>query len=200
MYLSPILHEFLPFPLQVGLLSMRHMLHRTCSGAGKQRTAVSLALVLSVHSACAMDEEAAVRTQLNNWVVLEETHYFNSKRDCTAGFFATGATQVLSGASKVRTSAQGLRQLGQGRAVAFDVAETSSADTQEEIDQLDHFVGLAILASGLAARTCFTPELESAFAETLSSDGAVLIYDPRNHALALFDGARKRVFYTRGEL
>jgi len=159
-----------------------------------------LALGLLGFAGCAMDKEAAVRAQLNNWLVLEDTHYFKSKRDCTAGLFTTGAKQIMSGITKVRSAGQGLRLIGQGRAVAFDLADRTPAQVQEEIDRSDHSVGLAMLASGLAAKPCLTPTLKSAFADALSADGVVLIYDPGNHALALFEGARKRVFYTRGEL
>ncbi len=163
-------------------------------------TLVPLSLGLLTLAACTMDKESAVRAQLNTWLVLEDTHYFKSKRDCTAGLFTTGAKQIMSGLTKVHSTAQGLRLIGQGRAVAFDLADRTPAQVQEEIDRSDHSVGLAMLASGLAAKPCFTPALKSAFADALNADGVVLIYDPNNYALALFDGARKQVFYTRGEL
>jgi len=163
-------------------------------------TLVPVSLGLLALTACAMDKEAAVRAQLNNWLVLEETSYFKSKRDCSAGLFTTGAKQILSGINKVHSTSQGLRLIGQGRAVAFDLGDRTPAQVQEEVDRSDHSVGLAMLASGLAAKPCFTPTLKAAFADALHADGVVLIYDPGNHALALFDGARKQVFYTRGEL
>lgn len=159
-----------------------------------------LGLSLLGLAACAMDKEAAVRAQLNNWLVLEDTQYFKSKRDCTAGLFTIGAKQIMSSVTKVHSTSLGLRLIGQGRAVAFDMADSTPAQVQEEIDKSDHSVGLAMLVSGLSAQTCFTPALETTFSDTLHTAGVVLIYDPGNHALALFEGARKQVFYTRGEL
>jgi len=158
-------------------------------------TAISLLFL----TACALDRQSAVRAQLDGWVVLRETLYFNSTRICTAGLFATGASTILSGAKKVRSIARGVRAVGQGDVVAFDVPGLSPADVQSAIDATTRPVSLAILTSGLAAKDCLTDDLQEAFTNALFAPDAVLIFDPASRAVAVFDRMQKQVFFTRAD-
>jgi hypothetical protein len=128
--------------------------------------------------------------------VLRDTTYFKSTRGCTAAIF--DAKRIKSSVKTVQGIDRGLRLIAQGTPVAFDLADMPPADIQKAIDAIDRPVGLAILASGLAARDCFTDELKIAFSNALYADDVVLLFGPDNHAVALFDLSGKRVFYTRG--
>lgn len=156
-------------------------------------------LVLLLLSACSLDREGAVRAQLNQWVVLGDTLYFNSTRDCTAAVFDTEATSVLSGAKKVRSIERGLRLIGQDQVVAFDMATLSPADLYERIDKAYRRISLRMLVSGLAARDCLTDPFRDAFVQALNTTNVVLVFDPENAAMALFDRARKQVIYSRAQ-
>lgn len=159
-------------------------------------SALAVLVVLGL-AGCGMDRETGVRAQLDDWVFLGDTVFFKSTPGCTAGLFE--AKGVKSSVAKVQGIDRGLRLIGQGTTVAFDLADMSPAATQEAIDGIDRSVGLAILASGLAARDCFTDELKQAFSNALHAEDVVLLFGPDNHAVALFDRSGKRVFYTRGK-
>jgi hypothetical protein len=150
-------------------------------------------------TACALDRESTVRAQLDTWVVLGETVFFKSNRICTAGLFATGASSILSGAKKVRSVDRGVRVVGQGDTVAFDIPNLSPADVQSEVDATTRPVSLVILTSGLEAKDCLTDDLQEEFTRALFAKDAVLIFDPGSRAVALFDRAQKQVFYTRAD-
>ncbi len=163
-------------------------------------TVIPLLFLLLALSGCSLDKEASVRAQLGKWVVLGDTSYFRSQKQCTAGLFQTRASKVKSKIVKVSSIDRGLRQIGKGRAVAFVVAGMTPAALHRELDQANRIAGLAILISGLGARGCLTPELKSAFAVALGRADVVLMYDPQNNAMALFETAAKRVFYARGQV
>jgi len=148
-------------------------------------------------SACALDRERTVRALLNEWVVLGDAVFFKSTFNCTAAVYETRTTNVLSGAKKVRSIDRGLRLIDLESTVAFDVAALSPAQTYDLIDKASRMVSLPMLVSGLAAKDCFTDPLEAAYVVALNSPDAMLIYDPKNAALALFDRGGKQVFYTR---
>lgn len=160
---------------------------------------VLTAIALLFLTACALDRQGAVRAQLDGWVVLRETLYFNSNRICTAGLFATGASTILSGAKKVRSIERGVREIGQGDAVAFDIPGLSPADVQSAIDATTRPVSLAILTSALAVRDCLTDDLRETFTNALFAPDAVLIFDPASRAVAVVDRAQKQVFFTRAD-
>lgn len=150
-------------------------------------------------AACAIDRESAVRAQLGSWVVLGETVYFKSSLSCTAGVFETGASSVMSGAKKVQSTDRALSLIQQGKAVAFTGNGVSPAQAQTQIDEIDRPVSLAILTSALAARDCFPEGIQAQFTQALNAGDVVLIFDPTNSAVALFDRAQDQVFYTRAK-
>jgi hypothetical protein len=156
-------------------------------------------LFFLVLSACVLDRELRVRAQLNQWVILGDTLFFNSTRDCTAAVFDTTTTSVLSGAKKVRSIERGLRLIGQDQVVAFDMAAMTPADMYEQIDKAYRRVSLRMLVSGLAARDCLSGPFRDAFVQALNTTNVVLVFDPENAAMALFDRVRKQVIYTRAQ-
>ena len=149
---------------------------------------------------CVLDKEASVRAQLAEWVVLGDTSYFNSERQCTAGVFQTKARNVTSRIDKVRSLKRGLRLIRQGKPVAFKVEGMTPGELQRNLDKANRSAGIAVLISGMGAKKCLTPELQQAFALALRGPDVIVMYDPQNNALALFERTRKRIFYARGDV
>ncbi|MCF6232290.1 MAG: hypothetical protein L3J36_04200 [Rhodobacteraceae bacterium] len=170
-------------------------------GIGLAARAVVVSSLLSlVLSGCVLDDEAAVRRQLAGWVVLGDTTYFKSQRQCTAGLFHTKGRNIKSEISKVRSIGQALRLIGKGRAVAFRLEGMTPGEVHKQLDLANRTIGLGMLTSGLGGRNCLTPALQDEFALALQGQDVIVLYDPKNHALALFERASKRVFYARGDV
>jgi len=157
-------------------------------------------LLSVVLSACVLDKEAAVRLQLAGWVALGDTTYFNSQRQCTAGVFYTKARNVKSRISKARSIKQALRVIDKGQAVAFRVDGMTPSEVHKQLDLANRTAGIGMLTSGLGGRNCLTPALQDEFAAALRGQDVIVLYDPSNHAFALFERATKRVFYARGDV
>lgn len=149
---------------------------------------------------CAMDREAAVRAQLGNWVILADTTFFRSTLHCTAGVFSVSSDAIRNSIQRVQSVNRGLRLIRQDIAVAFVVEGMLPADIHAELNEAYRWVGLSMLMSSLAAKDCFPPKLVVAFSDALHSIDVVLMYDPANAAVALFEPANNRIFYARGKI
>ncbi len=170
-------------------------------GAGLAiRVAVVSGLLSLALSGCVLDDEAAVRRQLAQWVALGDTMYFKSQKECTAGLFHTKAGAVKSGIGKVRSIKNALRVIDKGRAVAFRVEGMTPGEVHKQLDLANRTVGIGMLTSGLGGRNCLTSALQDEFALALRGKDVIVLYDPNNHAFALFERASKRVFYARGDV
>ena len=164
------------------------------------RVAVISGVLSLVLSGCVLDDEAAVRRQLAQWVALGDTTYFKSQKECTAGLFHTKARNVKSRISKVLSISHALRVIDKGHAVAFRLEGMTPGEGHTQLDLANRTVGIGMLTSGLGGRNCLTPALQDEFALALRRKDVFVLYDPKNHALALFEQASKRVFYARGDV
>lgn len=173
---------------------------RTVRTVRTVRVAVVSGVLSLVLSGCVLDDEATVRRQLAQWVVLGDTSYFKSQRQCTAGVFLTKAQNVKSRISKARSIGHALRVINKGNAVAFRVNGMTPGEVHKQLDMANRTIGLGMLTSGLGGRKCLTPALQDEFALALRRKDVVVLYDPKNHALALFERTSKRVFYARGDV
>ena len=154
-------------------------------------------LALAGLAGCALDREAKVRAQLEQWVELGDTTYFESAPDCTLGVFATEATELSPKLQTVPSVRQGLLLMGHDLAVAFAVEGQTPTLITEEVMTADLPTGLGVLSAGIAAKNCMTPEVTRSYLSALHSDQATLIFDPANNALAVFDRLGERIFYAR---
>lgn len=157
-------------------------------------------LILAGLTGCAMDKEGAVRAQLNNWVILGDTSYFNSTWDCTAGVFAVSSDTIKNRVEVVGDIDRGVRMIAREKAVAFEIGGQTPDQVHKDLDKADRTSGVVILVSALAAKECFGDDLAATFFAVLNDKNAVLIYDPENAAVALFDRAGDRLFYARGKV
>lgn len=170
------------------------MLHRAASCFRASALLVGLAAV----AGCALDEEEEVRARLDGWLLLGETVYFESTRDCTAGFFALAGRTHRSGLTVSRNMRDGLARVRQGRAVAFDMPGRSPSEISERLVTEDLPHGLGVLSSGVTTTRCMTEEVKSAYVEALRARGGLLIFDTEDNALAVVTADRSHVFFARG--
>ncbi|UWQ90262.1 hypothetical protein QEZ52_15985 [Aliisedimentitalea scapharcae] len=158
------------------------------------------ALALGGLAGCAMDREADVRAQLDTWVELGATSYFQSTMECTAGVFATGSQYLSAPVQTVRSVRQGLLLMGHDIAVAFDVSGQTPTLVSEAVMTADLPKGLGVLSSGVAAKGCMDDTLTRSYLAALHSDQAMLIFDPASNVMAVLDRAGERIFYARGNI
>ncbi len=151
-------------------------------------------------SGCAQDRESAVRAELGQWLALGDTSYFDSSLECTAGVFALEGIEIRDTIPVVRTIKKGMRLLGEGTAVAFDVPDVSPTSVSEAIMSANLPGGLGILSSGVAAKNCMTDEVQHSYLAALTAADTVLFFDPSGNALAVLDRTHKRAFFARGSV
>lgn len=153
---------------------------------------------LAAVAGCALDKEADVRARLDGWLMLGDTLYFESNRDCTAGLFALTGRTHRSGLKVSRNLSNGITWIRQGRAVAFDMPGRSPTYISERLTTEDLPNGLGVLSSGVTTTHCMTEEVKSAYVETLNAAGGLLIFDTEDNALAIVTADRSHVFFARG--
>ena len=146
---------------------------------------------------CALDREAMVRAQLDQWVELGDTTYFESSTDCTLGMFEVETVDLSPDLQRVPSVRQGLLLLGHDLAVAFDIEGRPPTQISEDVMRADRHKALGLLSSGIAAKNCMTPKVTQSYVTALRSEQAILIFDPTNNALAVLDRLGGRIFYAR---
>lgn len=163
------------------------------------RVALAVAVIAAL-AGCAMDSETKVRDELGAWVNLGETVYFESRMDCTAALFKTRSTTVRASVNMVRTLPDGLRLIGAGETVGFDLAKQSPNAISEQVMSADLPNGLGLVSSGISGKNCMTDTVQRAYLTALTSDNSIMIYAPSNNALAVLDVQQGQVFFARGDV
>lgn len=149
---------------------------------------------------CALDRETQVRALLERWFALGETDYFESTLECTAAVIDLKGVEIRETIIVVRTIEKGLKVLGDGKAIAFDVPETSPTLVSEAVATADLPKGLGILSSGVSAKNCMTDQVRDRYLNALLLPGSVLFFDPSDNALAVLDRDNAQVFFARGNV
>ncbi|MFS4580274.1 hypothetical protein [Phaeobacter sp. C3_T13_0] len=157
-----------------------------------------LALVLSGLAGCALQDEAAARAAVRDWVQLGETQYYFSRNNCAAGVFEIKATRISSVLTKARSIPAGLRQLDDNNPVAFEVEGLSPNMVSVQVMTLDQGRGNRIFAAGIVGKDCMLEEVSQAYLLALLDPTSVLIYEPRSKFVAVVDRANRRLFYAQG--
>ncbi|MGR1580245.1 hypothetical protein ACSSNL_02155 [Thalassobius sp. S69A] len=158
------------------------------------------AIALATLAGCAMDEESQVRAQVDEWVDIGKTLYFDSQMTCTAGVFALVSDQVKSAAPHAVTIREGLTLIRQRGVAKFQDPGLSPSDISAQINSQDIAIGNGVLSSGLDARECLTEAWRADFVAALQARGAVLIYRRAGNALAIIDQTNRQVFFARGDV
>ncbi|WP_293574783.1 hypothetical protein [Phaeobacter sp.] len=163
---------------------------------GMARRAVATLALLGL-AGCALQDEAATRASLADWVQLGETEYFFSRRNCAAGVFEIKATRISSRLAKARSVRAGLRHLDNGRPVAFEVAGLSPDTVSLQVVNSDEARGKDIVRAGIVGKDCMLDPVSDVYLKALVDQSSVLIYDPVTPFLAVVDRSNRRVFYAR---
>ncbi|WP_417816665.1 hypothetical protein [Tritonibacter scottomollicae] len=162
------------------------------------RASVLALLSAALIAACSLDQEEKVRAQVEDWVKLGETHYFFSRVNCTAALFEVKATRISSMVKKVRDVETGMRMITEGTAVAFEIDGMSPTVVTEQIMTRDLPQGIGVLSSGTSGKDCMAVEMEEAYFNALLDPTSVLIFEPEEKFMAVFDRRNRRLFYSRG--
>ncbi|WP_255731224.1 hypothetical protein [Phaeobacter sp. B1627] len=149
-------------------------------------------------SACSLDQEEEVRSNVQSWVKLGETFYFFSRVNCTAALFDVKANRISSLIRKAGSIEAGMRAIVEGETVAFQIDALSPTQVTEQIMTLDLPLGLGVLSSGTGGKDCMAEEMEVAYFNALLDPTSVLIYAPQDRSMAVFDRRNRRLFFSRG--
>jgi hypothetical protein len=162
------------------------------------RASLSLLLATGLLAACKLDKEESVRTTLGDWMKLGDTYYFYAEMHCAAGLFDVKASRISSNVNKVRSLDHALRALDKERPIAFQIAGLSPTQITESVMNADLPKGLRVLTSGVSGRNCMAEEMEHAYYNALLDSTSVLMMDPIDKFIALYDRRNRRLFYLRG--
>ncbi|AHD09016.1 hypothetical protein PhaeoP75_01288 [Phaeobacter gallaeciensis] len=157
-----------------------------------------VALALSGLAGCALQDEAAARAAVGDWVQLGETQYYFSRRNCAAGVFEVKATRISSLLTKARSIRAGLRHLDNNKPVAFEVEGLSPNMVSVQVMTMDQGRGNGIFAAGIVGKDCMLEEVSRAYLIALLDPTSVLIYEPRARFMAVVDRTNRRLFYAQG--
>jgi|GEM_PF-2917639 len=158
------------------------------------------AVALAGMTGCAMDAEAKVRADVDRWVDIGATLYFDSRMSCTAGVFSLSSDEVKSTAVHAVTIREGLSILRRGETAKFQSNTLSPNDISAQVNSMDMSVGNGMIASGLAARDCLSDAWKDAYQAALVTQGATLIFQREDNTLVLVDHASRQVFFARGDV
>ena len=162
------------------------------------RAGLTMVLATGLLSACQLDDEDDVRATLGSWMKLGETYYFYAELHCAAALFDVKASRISSSVSKVRSLDKALRALDQEKPIAFQIAGLSPTQITEGVMNADLPKGLRVLTSGVSGRNCMAEEMEIAYYNALLDPTSVLIMDPVDKFVAVYDRRNTRLFYLRG--
>ncbi|MBY6135153.1 hypothetical protein AB9K35_14210 [Leisingera sp. XS_AS12] len=163
------------------------------------RPALCLLSTLLVLSACALDKEEALRSQLSAWVELGETFFFESSMSCTAAVFHTSESpRLTSQLARARSLNTGMQMLEAGTPVVFAISGKSPNAVTEDIMSRDLPQGLGVLNSGLAGVSCMSDLVKSIYYQAIRNPTSNLLFVPDSGAMVVLDKQAMALIYVRG--
>ncbi|OED50291.1 hypothetical protein [Leisingera sp. S232] len=163
------------------------------------RLLTCLLTALALLSACALDKEETLRTQLSAWVELGETFFFQSSMSCTAAVFHTVENpRITSLVGRARSLNTGMKMLDTGKPVMFAVSGKSPNAVTEEIMSRDLPQGLGVLNSGLAGVGCMSDLVKSVYYQAIRNPASSLVFVPESGAMVVLDKQAMALIYVRG--
>ncbi len=163
------------------------------------RPALCLLSTLLVLSACALDKEEALRSQLSAWVELGETFFFESSMSCTAAVFHTPESpRLTSQLARARSLNTGMQMLEAGTPVVFAISGKSPNAVTEDIMSRDLPQGLGVLNSGLAGVSCMSDLVKSIYYQAIRNPTSNLLFVPDSGAMVVLDKQAMALIYVRG--
>lgn len=162
--------------------------------------AVLASLALTGLASCAMDSEQEVRSLVGEWVTLDETAFFKSGMNCTAGVFKLETNRISSLVTHARSVRGGMDAMAEGRPVAFMISGLSPTLVSEQVMTANLSQGLGVLSSGVAGKDCMDDRTKQAYLRALMDPNAVLIFEPTEKFMAVVDKTNSRLFFARGNV
>lgn len=161
-----------------------------------------IALIALLLSACARDNEASLRAQLDQWFYLGSTSYFVSKRDCTGAMFSVKIGKPRKAIALYDNVNAANFAFMNKTVVAVQVTDVSPAAAIDDMLQTgtSSFGRQALSAASLAG-ACFEDKVVAGYAyEAMMRSGAILAFDRESRGLMILDTAVDRLFFIRSDV
>lgn len=150
-------------------------------------------------AACTPDTEAGFREEVEVWLALADTVYFNATRVCTAAIFETRSGQWTWAVADAQSWTQAQMAMAENRAVAFENISLTPSDFTGIVMDEEPDLGNRIISAGLAVRDCMDAEARQAYLSALRQLDATLLYDPATQTVGVLRADRRVLFIGRGE-
>lgn len=162
----------------------------------------SIALIALLLSACARDNEASLRAQLDQWFYLGSTSYFVSKRDCTGAMFSVKIGKPRKTIALYDNVNNANFAFLNKTVVAVQVTDLSPAAVIDDMLQSGtSSFGRKALAAASLAGACFEDKGIAGNAyEAMKRTGAILAFDRESRGLMILDPAVDRLFFIRSDV
>lgn len=168
------------------------------------RLLVSL-VALTLSAGCwwlPLDQEDALREDLQRYVYLAQTRRFTSKGTCTAAIFDLVSAGVRS--KTVRTVSDirsGMRLVKEGRVVAFDIPGLTPNMVSEQAMSVNLYAGIGLVSSFVGpSQDCMDDQFQVDVYHALMSPESLTIYDPNTNAIMFLHRPRQLLFVMRGDM
>lgn len=162
--------------------------------------AVLAGLVLA---GCRLDREDSLRGELSAWLNLGPTLEFASRGTCTGAVFLLEDITIGEGISRATSVEVAVHYLRAGRAVALELFDASPTVVSEQIMAASLEQGLGILSNGVGpAQRCLSERAGWAFYLAITSEEAVMVYDPEGNAVTVLhlQADMPLAFFLRGNV
>lgn len=160
---------------------------------------LGLSAAICVLSACTPDTEDAFRDEVETWLSLADTVYFNATRACTAAIFETRSGQWTWAVADAQSWTQAQMAMAENRAVAFENISLTPSDFTGIVMDEEPDLGNRIISAGLAVRDCMDEEARAEYHAALTERDATLLFDPASETVGVLRADRRRLFIGRGE-
>ncbi len=161
-------------------------------------TLLACACLMWIASACARDDEAAMRTRLVRWFSLGDTVVFKAGPDCAAAVFRVVDTRIKSSMRVTDGVSLALYAWRERSAVAVDNRALSPDRVIVQVADARRDLGMRMRRAALESRGCMGEGAEDAFRAALMAPGAVLAWDEDSAALMLLDTRTKLLIVAMG--
>jgi len=155
--------------------------------AAQIRNATRMLVFMALVTACARDDEAAMRARLQQWFLIGETLEFKARSGCATAVFKLVDFQVKSAMPEVQDVSQMLMTLSRRGVAALNDPNQTPDQALVDLANAERATGMRMRKVALESRDCMENRTESAFSYALVNPQSVLAWDVENEALMLMD-------------
>ncbi len=168
---------------------------------GLRHAGMLLALLAGL-TACARNDEAGLRSTLNQWFFLGDPEYFKSKSRCTAAVYRARVVEPRRALPVEGSVAEAKAAFLAKGLSAFQLEGFSPNDLTDAL-LLDGrgVMGKEVLAAAAQAVPCFEgTSAEVKLRKALTQVGALVAYDGGSEGAIVLDPVQRLVFYVAGDV